>query len=104
MRTWYRKSFHSLYDKKSKNLKCEYYNNQRYYFVYINKLRGAYDKFPDFFRMGTFIDSTHMKLLSPSSGCNALVVPFQQLLEDPMEVLLLERVNNLRHSLFHLLN
>ena len=21
-------------------------------------LRGAYDKFPDFFRMGTFIDST----------------------------------------------
>ena len=26
------------------------------------KLRGAYDKFPDFFRMGTFIHSTHMKL------------------------------------------
>ena len=25
-------------------------------------LRGAYDKFPDFFRMGTFIDNTHMKL------------------------------------------
>ena len=25
-------------------------------------LRGAYDKFPDFFRMGTFIDSTHKKL------------------------------------------
>ena len=25
-------------------------------------LRGAYDKFPDFFRMGTFIDSTPMKL------------------------------------------
>ena len=29
-------------------------------------IRGAYDKFPDFFRMGTFIDSTHMKLYSPS--------------------------------------
>ena len=29
-------------------------------------LRGAYDKFPGFFRMGTFIDSTHMKLLSSS--------------------------------------
>ena len=28
----------------------------------VNNLRGAYDKFPDFFRMGTFIDSTHMKL------------------------------------------
>ena len=25
-------------------------------------LLGAYDKFPDLFRMGTFIDSTHMKL------------------------------------------
>ena len=23
---------------------------------------GAYNKFPDFFHMGTFIDSTHMKL------------------------------------------
>ena len=26
------------------------------------KIRGAEDKFPDFFRMGTFIDSIHMKL------------------------------------------
>ena len=25
----------------------------------ISLLRGAYDKFPDFFRMGTFIDSHH---------------------------------------------
>ena len=25
-------------------------------------IRGAYDKFPDFFCMSTFIDSTHMKL------------------------------------------
>ena len=32
--------------------------------VFSGKLyiRGAYDKFPDFFCMGTFIDSTHMKL------------------------------------------
>ena len=37
------------------------------------------------------------------SGCNALV-SFQQLLEGPMEVLLCERVNDLRHSFFHLLN
>ena len=29
-------------------------------------LRGAYDKIPDFFCMGSFIDSTHMKLYSPS--------------------------------------
>ena len=25
-------------------------------------IRGAYDMLPDLFRMGTFIDSTHMKL------------------------------------------
>ena len=28
----------------------------------VLKVRGAYDKFPDFFCIGTFIDSTHMKL------------------------------------------
>ena len=63
--------------------------------------------FQTFFRMGTFIDSTHMKLYplrSNPPSSNALVVPFQQLLESPMEVLLRERVNDLRHSLFHLLN
>ena len=57
--------------------------------------------------MGTFLDSTHMKLVPfevISSGCNALVVPFQQFLEGPVEVLLCERVNDFRHSLFHLLN
>ena len=57
--------------------------------------------------MGTFIDSTYMKLVPSeviSSGCNALVVPFQQLLEGPIQALLCERINNLRHSLFHLLN
>ena len=30
-------------------------------FIYIY-IWGAYDKFPDFFRMDIFIDSTHMKL------------------------------------------
>ena len=30
-------------------------------YIYIH-IQGAYDKFPDFFRMGTFIDTTHMKL------------------------------------------
>ena len=38
------------------------------------------------------------------SGWNALIAPFQQLLEGPMEVLLCERVNDLRYNLFHLLN
>ena len=32
----------------------------------LTNIRGAYDKFQDFFRVGTFIDSTHMKLYSPS--------------------------------------
>ena len=26
------------------------------------EVQGSLNKFPDFFRMGTFIDSTHMKL------------------------------------------
>ena len=32
----------------------------------VTHIRGSLNKFPDFFRMGTFIDSTHMKLKSPS--------------------------------------
>ena len=28
----------------------------------VTVIQGAYDKFPEFFRMGTFIDSKHMKL------------------------------------------
>ena len=39
-----------------------------------------------------------------SSGCNALVVQFQQLLEGHIEVLLCDRVNDLRHSLFRPFN
>ena len=31
-----------------------------------NNIQGSLNKFPDFFRIGTFIDSTHMKLKSPS--------------------------------------
>ena len=41
------------------------------------------------FRMRTFIDSTHMKLFEViSADGNALVVPFQQLLEGSVEVFL----------------
>ena len=29
-------------------------------------VRGSLNKFPDFFRMGFFVDRTHMKLKSPS--------------------------------------
>ena len=73
-----------------------------YIYIYI---RGEYDKFPDFFRMSTFIDSTHetlapFKVIFP--GYNALIVPFKQLLQGPMEVLFCERVNDLRHTLFYL--
>ena len=49
------------------------------------------------FRMDTFIDSTDMKIQVPfeviSSGYNTLVLPFQQLLEGPIEVHLCKRVN-----------
>ena len=60
--------------------------------------------YKEHFCLSTFIDSTHMKLQVISSGSNALVVLFQQPLEGPIEVLLCERVNDLRHSLFHFLN
>ena len=40
----------------------------RYYIYGVYEyVRGSLNKFPDFFRMGTFIDSTHMKLYSPSN-------------------------------------
>ena len=48
--------------------------------------------------------SNSILLRSNLSGCNALVVPFQKPLEGPMEVLLCEFVNDLSHSLFHILN
>ena len=64
--------------------------------------------FQTFFVWALLLIVHALKTLVPfeviSSGCNAIVVPFQQLLEGPMEVLLGERVNDLRHSLFHLLN
>ena len=43
-------------------------------------------------------------ILDLSTRIIKLVVPFQQLLEGPIEVFLCERVNDFRHSLFHLLN
>ena len=83
-----------------KNAKCIY--------EMYSTIRGAYDKFPDFFSYGHFYwEYTHETQVSfeiISSGSNALIAPFQQLLKGPMEVLLCERVNDLRHSLFHLLS
>ena len=37
------------------------YKKSLFIYIYIY-IQGAYDRFQDFFRMGTFIDSTHMKL------------------------------------------
>ena len=71
-------------------------------YVLWTSIQGTLNKFPDFFRMGTFIETlVHFQVIL--SGCNALV-PLQQLLEGSMEVFLCECVNDLRHSLFHLLN
>ena len=71
-------------------------------------IQGAYNKFPDFFLYGHFYWQYSHETLVPfeviSSSCNALVVLFQQLLEGSMEFLLCEQVNDLYHSLFHLLN
>ena len=35
---------------------------KRLFGIFVFMVQGAYDKFPDFFRMGNFIDSTHVKL------------------------------------------
>ena len=77
-----------------------------YIYIYID-IRGSLNKFPDFFVLAILLivhTSKSIPLEVISSGCNAFVVPIQQLLEDPMEVLLCERSNDLRHSLFHLFN
>ena len=50
--TWYHIT---VWPKKKKNA----YKTTKHK---IEMIWGAYDKFPDFFHMGTFIDSTHMKL------------------------------------------
>ena len=43
---------------------CIYYKYTYHIYVYIMYIgiQGSLNKFPDFFRMDTFIDSTHMKL------------------------------------------
>ena len=63
------------------------------------KLRGCrYETIEEMKEAVTKVIDTHETLVPfvvISSGCNALVVPFQQLLEGLMEVLLCERVNDL---------
>ena len=97
--------------KSERNFELVYFKDVVQHFSHylrtVTYIRGRLNKFPDFFRVGTFIESTHETLVpfeTISSGFNALVVPFQQLLEGPMEDLFCERVKGLRHSLFHLLN
>ena len=50
---------HEKFGRRSPSMLLNIYKT----IIYI---RGSLDKVPDFFRMGIFIDSTHMKLLSPS--------------------------------------
>ena len=70
-------------------------------------MRGSWNKFPDFFVWALLL-IVHTWNSSPLRGnllqlqCTCL--PFQQFLEGPTEVLWCEHVNDLRHSLFHLLN
>ena len=52
--------------KTSRSLnEIPYYSDVCIYWV-SGMVQGSLNEFPDFFRMGTFIDSTHMKLWSPS--------------------------------------
>ena len=70
-----------------------------YIYIYIY-IRGSLNKFPDFSYGHFYCSYTQKTLVLFEVISSALVVPFQQLLE----VLLCERVNDLRHSLFHLLS
>ena len=45
-------------NNQSYNKRMLQINSERVY----DEIRGSLNKFPDFFRMGTFIDSMHMKL------------------------------------------
>ena len=56
------------------------------YVRFSGKVQRSLNKFPDFFRMGTFIDSTHMKLLSRSKY------------SPPVAMHLLYRSNNFRKA------
>ena len=72
-------------------------------FLTWKKARETYRMLQTAFRPSYInLASVPFEIISPS--CNALVLPFQQLLEVPIEFLLCDRVNDLRHSLFHLLN
>ena len=77
-----------------------------YMYIYIYIYRSIIKKNSWVFSYRHFYWEYKHKTLVPfeeiSSGCNAPLVPLQQLLEGPSKVLLCERVNDLRHSPFHL--
>ena len=52
--------------KGSKEKTCEKCHFLFYRYCLNKNVRGLLNKFPDYFRMSTFIDSTNMKLYSPS--------------------------------------
>ena len=51
-----------IYGGMSKLKTNTIYHFIRYIQQNYKEVRGEYDKFPDIFRMGTFIESTDMKL------------------------------------------
>ena len=51
----YKYIFNTVFTKSVCDYVCDFLENK-------SILWGSFNKFPDFFCMGTFIDSTHMKL------------------------------------------
>ena len=88
---------------------CMYKGKQPYTYacVYMHIYEVHTISFPTFFVWALLL-IVHAWNSSPLRsnllGCIALVVPFEQLLEGPIKVLLCEGVNDHRHNLFHLLN
>ena len=63
---YFNNTFHEFEDLKkfiiTKTFNVDCFRLHTVWFNFLIYLRGSLNKFPDFFRMGTFIDNTHMEL------------------------------------------
>ena len=61
-KSWYTIKVNQTKPNQPSFLLVSYYLSRSLLSYHSFLQRGSLKKFPDFFRMGTFIDSTHMKL------------------------------------------
>ena len=79
--------------------------NLAYIYIYIYKVRTIIFQTYFVWKLSLIVNTWNSSSVRSNLLRRQFIVqPFQQLLQGPMEVLLGEPVNDLRHSLFHLLN